>query len=170
MNGKYHSSLYTAGWHVTTRHLSRGPQADKLVSIRQQWALQDCGRFLNQLLRYTLTDLAVSDGFLANPGGHQRIQISLQLFFFDGPKSNASVVTHFLMTNTKNNIQTFGFEWRMTPGEAAVELACLNRISVINLHNDADNYLSGATLWISAIQPKQLTLWQLVTSHQKFRG
>ncbi|KAI6159770.1 hypothetical protein EDD17DRAFT_1511021 [Pisolithus thermaeus] len=122
MNGKYHSSLYTAGWHVTTRHLSRGPQADKLVRGEHQATMGIAGLW------------------------------------------------EVLEPATENNIQTFGFEWRMTPGEAAVELACLNRISVINLHNDADNYLSGATLWISAIQPKQLTLWQLVTSHQKFRG
>ncbi|KAI6030976.1 PIN domain-like protein [Pisolithus marmoratus] len=141
----------------------------------------------------SLTELAVSDGFVSNPGGLRGFRIGidasiwffhaaygregenpelrtlffrccrllrlplLPLFVFDGPKRPAvkrgkriGDGAHWLTTGMKNIIQSFGFEWRMAPGEAEAELAYLNSIGVIDavLSDDVDTFLFGATMVI----------------------
>ncbi|CAK5264231.1 unnamed protein product [Mycena citricolor] len=78
----------------------------------------------------------------------------LPLFVFDGPlrpgqKRGKSInrQSHKLTTGMKEIVESFGYEWRVAPGEAEAELAYLNRIGVIDgiLSDDVDNFLFGAT-------------------------
>ncbi|KAJ7671912.1 hypothetical protein B0H17DRAFT_947990 [Mycena rosella] len=138
----------------------------------------------------SLTELAVVEGFEANPNGSRGFRIGidasiwffhaaygkegenpelrtmffrcatlthapfLPLFVFDGPKRpnvkrgkkiNRSL--HALTGGMKQIVESFGFEWRVAPGEAEAELAYLNRIGVLDgiLSDDVDNFLFGAT-------------------------
>lgn len=77
----------------------------------------------------------------------------LPLFVFDGPKrpdfkrgKKINRTSHKLIPGMKTIVESFGFEWRMAPGEAEAELAYLNRIGVIDgiLSDDVDNFLFGA--------------------------
>ncbi|CAK5279800.1 unnamed protein product [Mycena citricolor] len=78
----------------------------------------------------------------------------LPLFIFDGPLrpgqkrgKNINRQSHKLTTGMKEIVESFGYEWRVAPGEAEAELAYLNRIGVIDgiLSDDVDNFLFGAT-------------------------
>ncbi|KAG6845496.1 hypothetical protein H0H87_008393 [Tephrocybe sp. NHM501043] len=78
----------------------------------------------------------------------------LPLFVFDGPKrpewkrgKKINRTSNKLIPGMKAIVESFGFEWRMAPGEAEAELAYLNRIGVIDgiLSDDVDNFLFGAT-------------------------
>ncbi|KAF5375356.1 hypothetical protein D9615_008022 [Tricholomella constricta] len=78
----------------------------------------------------------------------------LPLFVFDGPRrpdwkrgKKINKTSHKLIPGMKAIVESFGFEWRMAPGEAEAELAYLNRIGVIDgiLSDDVDNFLFGAT-------------------------
>ncbi|KAF8064157.1 hypothetical protein FPV67DRAFT_204434 [Lyophyllum atratum] len=78
----------------------------------------------------------------------------LPLFVFDGPKrpdwkrgKKIDRTSHKLIPGMKAIVESFGFEWRMAPGEAEAELAYLNRIGIIDgiLSDDVDNFLFGAT-------------------------
>ncbi|KAJ7037386.1 hypothetical protein C8F04DRAFT_1092271 [Mycena alexandri] len=138
----------------------------------------------------SLTELAVVEGFEANPSGSRGFRIGidasiwffhaaygkegenpelrtmffrcatlmhapfLPLFVFDGPrrpnvKRNKKINRdlHKLTPGMKQIVESFGFEWRVAPGEAEAELAYLNRIGVLDgiLSDDVDNFLFGAT-------------------------
>ncbi|KAG6854265.1 hypothetical protein C0991_008958 [Blastosporella zonata] len=78
----------------------------------------------------------------------------LPLFVFDGPKrpewkrgKKINRTSNKLIPGMKAIVESFGFEWRMAPGEAEAELAYLNRIGIIDgiLSDDVDNFLFGAT-------------------------
>ncbi|KAJ7171691.1 PIN domain-like protein, partial [Mycena crocata] len=138
----------------------------------------------------SLTELAVVEGFEANPNGSRGFRIGidasiwffhaaygkegenpelrtmffrcatlthapfLPLFVFDGPKrpnvkrgKKINRDLHKLTPGMKEIVESFGFEWRVAPGEAEAELAYLNRIGVLDgiLSDDVDNFLFGAT-------------------------
>ncbi|KAF8966955.1 hypothetical protein BDZ97DRAFT_1806082 [Flammula alnicola] len=120
----------------------------------------------------SLTDLAIKEGFEANPDGKREYgregenpvlrtlffrcatlmhTTFLPIFVFDGPKrpdvkrgKKINRTSHKLIPGMKQIVEAFGFEWRMAPGEAEAELAYLNRIGVIDgvLSDDVDNFLS----------------------------
>ncbi|KAJ7924358.1 hypothetical protein B0H13DRAFT_1978057 [Mycena leptocephala] len=138
----------------------------------------------------SLTELAVVEGFEANPNGSRGFRIGidasiwffhaaygkegenpelrtmffrcatlmhapfLPLFVFDGPRrpnvkrgKKINRELHKLTPGMKQIVESFGFEWRVAPGEAEAELAYLNRIGVLDgiLSDDVDNFLFGAT-------------------------
>ncbi|KAJ7652084.1 hypothetical protein DFH06DRAFT_1048817 [Mycena polygramma] len=138
----------------------------------------------------SLTELAVVEGFEANPNGSRGFRIGidasiwffhaaygkegenpelrtmffrcatlmhapfLPLFVFDGPRrpnvkrgKKINRALHSLTPGMKEIVESFGFEWRVAPGEAEAELAYLNRIGVLDgiLSDDVDNFLFGAT-------------------------
>ncbi|KAJ6569482.1 hypothetical protein B0H19DRAFT_1135668 [Mycena capillaripes] len=138
----------------------------------------------------SLTELAVVEGFEANPNGSRGFRIGidasiwffhaaygkegenpelrtmffrcatlmhapfLPLFVFDGPRrpnvkrgKKINRELHKLAPGMKQIVESFGFEWRVAPGEAEAELAYLNRIGVLDgiLSDDVDNFLFGAT-------------------------
>ncbi|KAJ6573824.1 PIN domain-like protein, partial [Mycena vulgaris] len=138
----------------------------------------------------SLTELAVVEGFEANPNGSRGFRIGidasiwffhaaygkegenpelrtmffrcatlthapfLPLFVFDGPRrpnvkrgKKINRDLHKLTPGMKQIVESFGFEWRVAPGEAEAELAYLNRIGVLDgiLSDDVDNFLFGAT-------------------------
>ncbi|KAJ7074330.1 hypothetical protein C8F01DRAFT_19426 [Mycena amicta] len=137
----------------------------------------------------SLTHLAVTEGFEANPDGKRGFRVGidasiwffhaeygkegenpelrtmffrcatlmhapfLPLFVFDGKhrpncKRGKRIYTglHKLTNGMKEIVESFGYEWRVAPGEAEAELAYLNRIGVIDgvLSDDVDNFLFGA--------------------------
>ncbi|KAJ6577083.1 hypothetical protein B0H10DRAFT_2236119 [Mycena sp. CBHHK59/15] len=141
----------------------------------------------------SLTELAVVEGFEANPAGCRGFRIGidasiwffhaaygkegenpelrtmffrcatlthapfLPLFVFDGPRrpnvkrgKNINRELHKLTSGMKEIVESFGFEWRVAPGEAEAELAYLNRIGTLDgiLSDDVDNFLFGATMVI----------------------
>ncbi|KAJ7696364.1 hypothetical protein B0H16DRAFT_1397218, partial [Mycena metata] len=78
----------------------------------------------------------------------------LPLFVFDGPRrpnvkrgKEINTDLHPLTPGMKEIVESFGFEWRVAPGEAEAELAYLNRIGVLDgvLSDDVDTFLFGAT-------------------------